>query len=81
MQFYKDLSGNIHAIERDEFANLLPAGCVPVDPPAPTTSDASSDIKRQLVELDIKRIRPLAEGDVEYLAKLNADAIALRAKL
>jgi len=53
--------------------------------PAPTPEELKAQqiatIKAQLAELDSKRIRPLAEGDVEYLATLNAQAVALRAEL
>lgn len=38
-------------------------------------------IKVQLAALDLKRIRPAAEGDTECLAELNAQAIALRGQL
>jgi hypothetical protein len=38
-------------------------------------------IKAQIAVLDLKRIRPLAEGDATYLADLNAQIIALRAQL
>ena len=40
-----------------------------------------AEIKEELVALDIKRIRPLAEGDSEYLAALNAQVVALRGEL
>lgn len=35
----------------------------------------------EIAQLDLKRIRPLAEGDSAYLATLNAQIAALRAKL
>lgn len=38
-------------------------------------------ILAKLDSLDKKRIRPLAEGDTEYLAGLNEQIIALRATL
>jgi hypothetical protein len=38
-------------------------------------------IKRQIAELDFRRIRPLAEGDTVFLADLNAQIVALRAQL
>ena len=38
-------------------------------------------IKAQIAVLDLRRIRPLAEGDAEYLADLNAQIVALRAQL
>ncbi len=40
-----------------------------------------AEIKIELAELDQRRIRPLAEGDTDYLAILNAQALALRAEL
>ena len=40
-----------------------------------------AEIKIELSGLDQRRIRPLAEGDTEYLASLNAQATALRAEL
>ena len=39
------------------------------------------EIKAELVAIDMRRIRPLAEGDSDYLATLNAQAISLRAEL
>lgn len=38
-------------------------------------------ILAELNQLDIKRIRPLAEGDAAYLAELNVRAVALRDEL
>ena len=40
-----------------------------------------AELKIDLAELDQRRIRPLAEGDTEYLATLNAQAVALREEL
>lgn len=40
-----------------------------------------AEIKAELIALDIKRIRPLAEGDADYLATLNAQAVVLRLEL
>lgn len=42
---------------------------------------ANAPIKAQLAALDMKRIRPLAEGDSAYLAKLNEQVKALRGQL
>lgn len=38
-------------------------------------------ILEQIKELDIKRIRPLVEGDTEVLESLNQQIIALRSRL
>lgn len=38
-------------------------------------------IESELIEIDNKRIRPLAEGDTEYLSMLNQKAIILRDEL
>jgi len=40
-----------------------------------------AEIKNELAALDIKRIRPVAEGDTAFLTTLNAQAVALRAEL
>lgn len=40
-----------------------------------------AELKCELAALDIKRIRPIAEGDTAYLITLNAQAAALRAEL
>lgn len=56
------------------------AGGVPVASDAPP-SPRIAEIKAELVALDIRRIRPLAEGDTSYLSTLNAQVLALRAEL
>lgn len=38
-------------------------------------------IKAELAALDVKRIRPIAEGDTAYLATLNEQVATLRAEL
>lgn len=38
-------------------------------------------IKAELGEIDFKRIRPMAEGDIDYLSTLNARAASLRDEL
>lgn len=38
-------------------------------------------IRVQLAALDTQRIRPLAEGDSDYLEKLNEQLIALRGQM
>ena len=69
----------------------------PLDIPLPTITElktaysiiiASAEKKRfndivkaEIAALDSKRIRPLAEGDLAYLAKLNEQIATLRAKL
>lgn len=40
-----------------------------------------SEIKAELAAIDQRRIRPLAEGDTDYLAVLNGQVVALRAEL
>lgn len=46
-----------------------------------TTDLRIAEIRQLLSELDIKRIRPVAEGDTVYLATLNAQAVTLRTEL
>lgn len=46
-----------------------------------TVEELNAPIKAQIAILDLKRIRPLAEGDTGYLAQINDQIKALRAKL
>jgi hypothetical protein len=41
----------------------------------------NATVQAQLAALDIKRIRPLAEGDAAYLQTLNDQILALRQSL
>lgn len=50
-------------------------------PADPAPNPCIAELKSELAALDIKRIRPTAEGDTAYLAILNAQAVALRAEL
>jgi len=50
-------------------------------PTPPTFEQRNADTLSQITALDIKRIRPLAEGDTAYLATLNTQIAALRATL
>ena len=47
----------------------------------PSKESINDPIIAEISKLDLKRIRPLAEGDSAYLATLNAQIAALRAKL
>lgn len=60
--------------------SALPTDSV-IDPADPVENPRIAEIKAELIALDIKRIRPLAEGDADYLATLNSQAIALRDEL
>ena len=51
------------------------------EPADPVPNPRIAELKADLAALDIKRIRPTAEGDTAYLATLNAQAVALRAEL
>ena len=50
-------------------------------PEYPTPNPRIAELKAELAALDIKRIRPTAEGDTAYLTTLNAQAVVLRAEL
>jgi len=39
------------------------------------------EIKAELYGLDLKRIRPLAEGDLAYLESINAEVATLREEM
>ena len=71
-------AGIICAVEKEvtaaEYKALLAAQPL-------TIEESNASIKAQITLLDSKRIRPLAEGDPVYLAKLNEKIVALRAQL
>jgi len=91
MALHKDTTGNIHDDMDGTALHLLPAGCVKITQaeadtlraPTPTQlRDARiTEIKAQLSSLDMKRIRPLAEGDTAHLATINEQISALRVEL
>ncbi len=68
-----DLVGDKTPLTEDEVNNHLY--------PIKTQEQRITEIKTELAVIDQRRIRPLAEGDTEYLATLNAQAVALRAEL
>lgn len=47
----------------------------------PSKDEINEPITAEIAKLDLKRIRPLAEGDTIYLATLNEKISKLRAKL
>lgn len=49
--------------------------------PGPSPDEVKGGILAELAALDLKKIRPIAEGDTAYLATLNAQTAALRAQL
>ena len=72
----------------------IPAGAVEIpNPPehgldkwingawVPNKDRLNAPIKEKIAALDMKRIRPLAEGNTAYLANLNTQIVALRSKL
>ena len=58
----------------------LPAEAIAANQAAANEQRRAS-IKAQIAALDLRRIRPLAEGDTEYLATLNAQIAELRSQL
>ena len=96
MPNYKDTENKVHFLSDEDIHNggesLLPIGCIAitdeeaailsapaVDPNAPNPRIA--EIKAELDALDFKKIRPLASGDTEYLAILQAQTVVLQAAL
>ena len=64
--------------------STAPEGCEarttpPEIPAAPNPRIA--ELQAALIALDVKRIRPTAEGDAEYLSTLNAQAVEMREEL
>jgi len=89
MPNYKDTNNKVHFIDSITFECLLPVGSVPItdeeaaelNPQPDSENPRITEIKNELAALDIKRIRPVAEGDTAYLATLNTQALVLRAEL
>ena len=94
MKYYKDTNNNVYAYELDGSQDaFIPTTLIAIteseadlirNPPLTSIqikSNADFVIKAQIAELDLKRIRPMAEGDTAYLATLNAQITALRAQL
>ena len=50
----------------------------PIYPIPPNVQARIAQIEQELDALDVKRIRPLAEDDPVYLAKLTAQVLNLR---
>lgn len=46
--------------------------------PVPVPVKTTDEIIAEIAALDLRRIRPLAEGDANYLGKLNSQIAALR---
>lgn len=61
-------------------ASVLPDGTV-VAAADPVPNPRIAEIKQQLDALDFKKIRPLAAGDTEYLAKLQEQTRLLQSEL
>lgn len=47
----------------------------------PNVQDRIAEIKQELDDLDIRRIRPMAENDPAYLTQLTAKIVVLRNEL
>ena len=66
-----------------EYLRWLESGGVPIpaDPIPTLPNPRIAAIKSELIALDARRIRPLAEGNKSVLIALNAEAVALRTEL
>lgn len=63
-----------------KYLTWIAAGNVP-EPADPVPNPRIAEIKAELDALDFKKIRPLAAGDTEYLAKLQEKTVALQDEL
>ena len=70
-------SGNAEDLR---YQDWIAAGNTPLPYETPTP-DRKAELVSQISILDIKRIRPLAEGDTEYLLSLNTQIKSLRDEL
>ena len=67
-------------VTAQEVQDWIAAGNTPLPYVAPPV-DRKAELISQISILDIKRIRPIAEGDTEYLAILNSQIKTLRDEL
>jgi len=94
MKYYKDVKGEVFAFNADgsQDSYIKPdmvamtqaqvdAHINPPLTPAQVIEQHNAPILEEMNALDMKRIRPLAEGDTAYLATLNTKIAALRATL
>lgn len=91
MRYLKNKTGEVYGYDKtqpDLIKKALEMGYADVTgswPPKPTVAELNAQfnapIKVKIQKLSDARLRPLAEGDTVYLAKLNKQVIALRAKL
>jgi len=94
MKYYKDKNNQVFAFESDgsqdhlitdDMVKMTKAQIKEHLNPKPSSEQIKAnriaELQQLLRELDIKRVRPLAEGDTEYLKALNAQAIELRQEL
>ena len=91
MRYFKDKNGEVFGYETATQQHLIDAAIKkrmtevtsswPPPPPTPTFAERNATILAQIAALDMKRIRPLAEGDTAYLTTLNDKIFALRATL
>jgi len=94
MKYFRDSKNEVSALRADGSQDsyikpdmvLMSAAEVEVHINPPLTAaqiieQHNAPILAQMDALDIKRIRPIAEGDTAYLATLNSKILALRATL
>ena len=89
MPYFKDQYNNIHQIDAMSDSNLIPPNSTFItDIEFETMQQAIVlpnpriyEIKQLLDVLDMKKIRPIAEGDTVYLAVLNKQTLDLRTEL
>ena len=95
MPYYKDTANRVYFLDYAEELPILQANASVPGPLTEVTKAAAealnlplnpkvirkAEIKRALNELDLKKIRPLSEGDTVFLATLNEQTITLRSEL
>ena len=80
--YYKRADGSVYASDRPAKENVSDIEIPQSEGASLILSEgAATKIRAEIASLDVRRIRPLAEGDTAYLADLNAQMAALRARL
>ena len=80
MRFHTTAEGDVPFTAEEEAERDAEIAAALIRKAADATAAAIAEIDVELAVIDIKRVRPLAEGDTVYLKTLNDQAVQLRAQ-